>query len=105
MHTIRLREPWQQETLVDGVVRWSRCFNWPTRLLPNETLWLIVSPLPGGTDVWLNGQPLGSAPQQPAGRFDTTSLATDRNLLVIHLPGTSGDDTFPLDVRLEIDEG
>ena len=104
IHTIRLKQPWQCESLADGS-RWSRCFNWPAGVLPQETVWLVVEPLPEGATVQLNGRALVDPLDRPLARFDISALIADRNQVVIQLAGPSEEDQFPLRVRLEIDEG
>jgi hypothetical protein len=57
-HSFRLRDPWQREAQNDGAVRWTRLFHRPTGLEPDDALWLVISGLPEGARVTLNGQPL-----------------------------------------------
>jgi hypothetical protein len=72
-HSFRLRDPWQCESLPTGEVRWSRGFHRPTGLEDDDELWLVISGLPAGARVTLNGEQLtfcaasGSPPPCPTG--------------------------------------
>ncbi|HEX4142103.1 MAG TPA: hypothetical protein VHY91_01025 [Pirellulales bacterium] len=104
-----------------GRVRFLRSFGRPTRLEPDEQVWLVCD----GVDLtgWalLNGEQLGPLPgfRQPAS-FDVTSRLKERNELAIdvELPPLSYDDEQQLrpdraglaggvigEVRLEIFSG
>ncbi len=105
MHTIHLRHPWQCE-LCEGRVRWSRHFNWPAGVLPQETVWLVVDPLPASAMVQLNGgHGLSASSDRLPTQFDVTSIIAERNQVVVELAGQGDEVRFPLSVRLEIDEG
>jgi hypothetical protein len=54
-HSIRLRDPWQCEAMDDGGERWSRRFHRPTGLEADDQLLLVLSGLPAGTVVRVNG--------------------------------------------------
>lgn len=96
VHSIRLREPWQCEARGDCVC-WSRSFNWPAGLTPREKVWIVIDNLPAEARVLLNGLPLD-------GNLEVTRLIRLTNRLEIELP-ESEEGKFPLQVRLDIDEG
>ena len=104
IHTIRLRHPWTYQ-LRDGMVHWSRGFNWPAGLTPREVVWLVIEPLPADARVEFNGQIL-SADNTP-GRFNVTSRIAEYNRLIISVSDPTGatESKCPLEVKLEIDEG
>lgn len=54
-HSIRLRDPWQCAATADGGVRWSRRFHRPTGLEADDQLLLVLSGLPAGSVVRVNG--------------------------------------------------
>ncbi|MCC6493856.1 MAG: hypothetical protein IT424_12660 [Pirellulales bacterium] len=54
-HSIRLRDPWQCEPNADGRLRWTRTFHRPTGLEADDDLWLVLSGLPPGAEVRVNG--------------------------------------------------
>ncbi|MBA4104779.1 MAG: hypothetical protein C0485_03395 [Pirellula sp.] len=54
-HSIRLRDPWQCEATEQGGVRWSRRFHRPTGMEADDQLVLVLSGLPAGAMVRVNG--------------------------------------------------
>jgi len=102
MHTIRLRHPWQRESDGDAIV-WSRKFNWPTELTPDETVQLVVESATTAATLTLNDTPLTT---EADGRFDITALLAKHNRLAITSLAASSDDLekCPFEVRLEIVE-
>ncbi len=97
-HTIRLREPWQQESVPGGGMRWFRTFHRPTGLSERETVWLVIK---GPFDaVELNGQSLTITEGRPADRDDITSKLADRNRLMVRTAGPAEERGFS--VLLEI---
>jgi hypothetical protein len=86
VHRIRLREPWEVAALEDGRLRRSRRFGRPSRLDPQERVWLVVERLPESGSVRLNGQELREAPGDI--RCDVTELLLDNNRVEIDLPAT-----------------
>jgi hypothetical protein len=92
MHTIRLRGPWEHQTLEGGLVRYTRRFHRPTGLEGGERVWLIVDGR--AADVSLNGQPLAGA------RCDVTPLLAPSNHLAIIITPVASTDAL---ARLEMD--
>ena len=41
IHTIRLREPWEQRQSSEGSVH-RRTFHAPTGITPEDTLWIVI---------------------------------------------------------------
>ena len=74
-----------------------RTFNWPAGLTRREKVWVVIDPLPDGTQITLNGQQL-------AGDLEATSLIELHNRLEIEVPGERAGG-LPFSVRLDIDEG
>jgi hypothetical protein len=108
-HSIRLRDPWQCEAVDGGGVRWSRRFHRPTGLEPDDQLLLVLSGLPAGAMVRVNGHGFdgersadrvvpassiehpASSIQQPsspavAAQFDLTPILGDANEIEIDVP-------------------
>ena len=110
MHVIRLRAPWNVESLKEasGAVRCTRHFNRPTGIEGGDRVWLVIEGLACSATVLLNDTPIGQASRlscgDPPARFPITPLLQARNRIVIDLDEIAGDD--PLDclgeVRLEI---
>lgn len=102
IHTIHLRQPWTCE-LVEGRTIWRRSFNWPAGLTVREVAWLVIDGLPEEASVAVNRETLQ---EDSPGRFNITRLIAEHNGIAITLPNASAtDNTFPFNVRLEIDEG
>ncbi len=108
-HSIRLRDPWQCEATEQGGVRWSRRFHRPTGLEADDQLLLVLSGLPAGAGVRVNGHEFdaeqsavsaqrsavpvapASSIEQPvstavAAQFDLTAVLRDANEIVIDVP-------------------
>ena len=102
MHTIRLRHPWQCET-VAGRAEWSRSFNWPPDNDEVTAIFLVIEPWPPEATVTLNSEPLDESVSP--GRFAVTAMIRDSNRLQISLPAEHvAQEQFPLEVRLDIVE-
>jgi hypothetical protein len=131
-HSIRLRDPWQCEATEQGGVRWSRRFHRPTGMEADDQLLLVLSGLPAGAGVRVNGHGFDAEPsavsgqpsagpvastssiQHPASaavaaQFDLTAILGDANEIEIELPPTSPAacspqpvTSFPYDARLAI---
>jgi hypothetical protein len=94
-----------------GRVRYSRHFNLPTGLEPNDKVFLVVEPPRSRAQVRLNGQALGELRfGGPAARFDVARLLAVKNSLEIEVEHPEPDDgsrgaTGGLvgEVRLEIE--
>jgi hypothetical protein len=100
-----------------GRVRYVRSFQTPTGLEPGDKVWLVVEPPRSQGIVRLSDRQLGTVQRdRPAGRFDITSLLTDRNLLEVVVEHPALDEGRPIagsdihaagglvgEVRLEIE--
>lgn len=102
MHSIRLRHPWKSSPHNAGLC-WSRSFNWPAGVLPQEKASLVILGLPDTAVVSLNEKPLAA---DEAGQFDVTRLLAPHNKLTIEVAvgKPTGATECPFDVRLEIVE-
>ena len=100
MHSIRLRHPWQSEA-DDDVIRWSRKFNWPAELTPEEVVHLVVESSVQPTAISLNNSPL---PLDSSNRYVVTALLAPHNQIVVEIdsPPAETAESCPLEVRLEI---
>ena len=107
-HSFRLRDPWQREPADDGSVRWTRGFHRPTGLEADDALWLVISGLPEGAAVSVNGRRLEPPLGYPHGQFEVTSLLADSNQIEIAIPPSLPTahrllpTSFPYDVRLGV---
>ncbi len=105
-HRIRLRKPWQCETVAEGAI-WRRRFGCPSALGPGETVWLCCDGELPDTTLALNGEEL-SRPSRPAtlGCHDVTTRLCPRNTLEIRAFGSAvpAQESVepPFDVYLEI---
>jgi hypothetical protein len=130
-HRIRLRGPWQCEPLARrdstaplpapcqmmmpcrwgdgglgdfaGRVRFRRRFGLPTRLDPQEHVWITFAGIAGEAEISLNGQPLGSwtGNEGPLG-FEITGLLQARNELTVEVTAADGSGGLWGEVALEI---
>jgi len=102
MHTIRLRHPWQCQPDGEGSL-WSRKFNWPAELTPDEVAWLVVEGMVASAIVTLNDQPLVA---ESTGRYKVTTLLVGHNRLTLthDEPPPENLRDCPFDVRLEIEQ-
>lgn len=107
MHTIRLREPWDVETVAGGMKRHRRHFNKPTNLSAGEQVWITVEGSVGFVELTLNGSPPPHAPSHHAPgqgtesrTYDVTTLLNLRNELIIVTEDTP--TAARGEVRLEI---
>src|SRR5690349_16740182 len=88
-HSFRLRDPWRCEPVEQGGVRWSRVFHRPTGLEPDDELWLVVSGLPEGAQLTVNGHAFAAGATQ----VNVTSHLADSNEVVILVPAPAARDT------------
>jgi hypothetical protein len=95
-HRIRLRGPWECESLSARKTRFRRRFGCPTNLDSFERVWLTFGGIEGPFSSSLNGLPLGEG-----GEFDVTALLKPRNELVVELDGPTTDGRWG-DVAMEI---
>ncbi len=121
---MRLRGPWEYETVSAAVprrgrvklpdawpslaehrgvpLRLRRVFHRPSGLEPHERLWLAWEGLNAGDRVCCNGKLLGNGdPLTAAKSFDITPLLAEQNELLIDLPAV-GAASRPFDVWLEV---
>lgn len=82
-HRIRLRDPWQCETLEGGRVYWRRRFGYPGRIDDCERVWLTFSGVASAAAIRLNDQPLGTAGGDF--EFEVTALLRQRNEVVVEM--------------------
>ena len=120
-HSIRLRDPWKCEESAGGDVRWTRRFNRPTGLEPDDLVWLMIGGLPEDAAVHVNGAPVpgatGVSPVHgaledptcdtpvPPRQFDLTPVLAESNRIEILLKPQASSlkpHSFPFDVRLAI---
>jgi hypothetical protein len=117
-HVIRLRGPWHREPLVrDGPedsrrpARYSRRFNRPTNLDPEESVWLVLEGVDVEAEIALNGRSLGKVGEaSDTTRFEITAMLEAHNMLSIDIPlrladncVSPGNRELPAgEVRLEI---
>lgn len=92
-HSIHLREPWNREPCDQGV-RYSRTFNWPAGVGPEEQIWIVAEPRLPQASFSLNGTLLG-------GELEVTHLIRRHNRLEIVLP-SDAEGKLPCEVRLNI---
>ena len=99
MHTIRLRDPWQNQPAESGGTRWTRAFHRPTGISEQEKVWLVISD--STVPVWLGDQLLTADGIGQGGRYDITTLLVDYNRLAIEVLDPSEQRSF--EASLEID--
>ena len=101
MHTIRLRNPWQQQPAESGGTRWTRAFHRPTGISEREKVWLVISD--STVPVWLGDQLLTADGIGQGGRYDITTLLENFNRLAVDVQQTTDQRSF--EASLEIDAG
>lgn len=92
LHCMQLRAPWRGET-EGGRVTWRRRFHRPSRLGPEERVWLVIEGFCLGADVFLDAQPLGRL-DVAATRFEITECLRDTSDLAIQwrlMPPSAAD--------------
>ena len=94
VHRIRLRDPWQRESLTDGRTRYTRRFGRPTNLGP-AIVWLVFEGRTGPAEVWLNDERLGQLTGD--GEFEVTGRLAERNGVEVRTAAEIGD--VSLEVR------
>jgi hypothetical protein len=105
-HRIRLRGPWECESLRDPAgTRFRRRFGYPGQIDDYERVWLTFAGLSGDVVVILNTQPIGSFQFDGTIRTgttyerDVTSLLLPRNELVIEVRPASEQPEVVMEVR------
>lgn len=103
-HRINLREPWQKQP--GTKLNYARAFNWPTKLMPFEELWLVVGTVFSPFRVTLNQQLLGEQPfvRVPL-ELPVTPYLQSQNLLQIECleqPSYEGVRNVFLEVRAKV---
>ena len=81
VHTIRLREPWEQHPNSDGCLH-RRTFHTPTGIDSGDTVWIVVESQEFPARLYCNGTLLGSVHRQAA--FEITPLLESPNHLELH---------------------
>ena len=95
-HVIRLREPWERESLPDGGVRYRRFFNLPTGLTNDTTVTLVCDGLPAKAAVTLNGAKLESTPVTAVPwSHEVARLLISRNELIVDRTHASSSPDLP----------
>jgi hypothetical protein len=78
-----------------GRARYTRRFNRPTNLQPDQRVWLALDGVDPRANVALNGRPIGQAQgYQATTRFDITAALQEHNVLAVEvcMPGASFAD-------------
>jgi len=112
-HRINLREPWQKPSPLTPLpeywergTTYARAFNWPTKLMPFEELWLVVGTIFSPFRVTLNRQLLGEQPQARVPlELTVTPFLQSQNLLQIEClepPSYEGVRNVYLEVRRSV---
>ena len=85
VHTIRLREPWEQRQSPEGCIH-RRNFHAPTGITPEKTLWIVIQSQEFPARLSCNGTLLGDVHRQAS--FEITALLADMNHLeMLFFPG------------------
>ena len=104
-HRIRLRGPWEYDSLMHC---FTRRFHQPTGLTAASRVWLVIEEAAAAVRVELNGIAIGEADGQTA-RFDISAHLQPQNLLAITLMAPPEPTKNPSEggvglVSLEIEE-
>ena len=78
VHTIRLREPWEQRLTPEGCIH-RRNFHAPTGVTPENTLWVVIHSQEVPVRLSCNGTDLGEVHREAS--FEITTLIGDINHL------------------------
>src|SRR5262245_39757194 len=81
-HRIRLRGPWEHDSLANC---FSRRFHQPTGLTAATRVWLVIDECTASAQIVLNGNEIGAAICSRPARFDITADLQPNNLLAITL--------------------
>jgi len=82
-HRIRLRGPWEHDSLTNC---FSRRFHQPTGLTAATRVWLVIDECTASAQIELNGNEIGAAIAGHPARFDITGNLQPNNLLAITPP-------------------
>jgi len=105
MHVIRLRDPWEVET-IQGVVRYRRWFNKPTGIDAGTIVQLVIDDLDPTARVELNDEPLAVLSPDNPQSWPITEQLCSRNAVTIDIDGAGETAQRPFgEVRLEIGIG
>jgi hypothetical protein len=103
-HSFRLRDPWQCVPVDGGGLRWRRVFHRPTGLEEDDQLVLVISGLPEGAHLTVNGHALAGGPD-----YNLTAVLAETNQIDLSIPPTAcspqptaSPPPFPYDARLGI---
>ncbi|MAT70761.1 MAG: hypothetical protein CMJ58_14700 [Planctomycetaceae bacterium] len=104
VYTFRLRDPWECAAGAGGGAAWSRRFNRPTGIDPGHELWLIVTDLPAGAQVTVNGQRVDSHSDSHGGPFRIHDLVNERGnqIGIVDPAAPPADGRFPYEAQLGI---
>jgi len=101
-HRIRLRGPWEHESLPAAAgTRHRRRFGYPGQIDTTERVWITCAGVTGKAVVTLNKQPLGSPPSGVRFEYEVTPLLSARNELLIDIAGEQEADLWG-EVAMEI---
>lgn len=89
VHTIRLREPWEQWQSPEGFIH-RRNFHAPTGITPENTLWIVIQSQETPIRLVCNGTDLGEVHREAS--FEITTLLAEMNHLEIRF---APDDPHP----------
>lgn len=79
-----------------GRGEFTRHFQWPTNLEPEERVWLVLDGVGGTGIVRLNGEPLSpSLGSSRTAEYDITSCLRSSNVLLVHLEFDPGMESSP----------
>jgi hypothetical protein len=108
-HRIRLRGPWECQSLGDGSTRaaassrrFRRRFGYPGRIDAHERVWLTFAGVAGTAEVRLNDHVLGHHEGPAAFEFEVISLLRPRNELVVVVQGAAEQSGWRGEAALEI---
>ena len=83
VHTIRLREPWEQRLSPEGCIH-RRNFHAPTGITPENTLWVVIQSQEVPVRLSCNGTDLGEVHREAS--FEITTMLADINHLEMLFP-------------------
>jgi hypothetical protein len=90
-HQIRLEGPWQQESLADGLIRYSRLFHRPTGLGPGHRVWLTIRGANEISRVKLGDRELIAADDSSGmRRYEITDYLAPRNAVSFEVVANPG---------------
>ncbi|VTS07884.1 hypothetical protein [Tuwongella immobilis] len=105
MHRIRLRAPWDRESIAapsgGPQIRYTRRFGAPRTLEPGETVALLAAHLPGIATISLNGIAIGRlSPMPTEQRLPIAMPLAPRNTLEIIIDSDDSSPEMPGEIAL-----